>query len=247
MARKHKHEEHENHERWLVSYADFITLLFAFFVVLFASSKQDAKKMEALEYAIRSSLHVGPMGGGHNLVNLETGAAIAPIIGSFPKDGSPIDLQRYFLKRIESTFTVDEKVDSIEEVVYDEKSVRIRLKSSNLFNPGETKLSIKGAETLTKLTQMMRDSEEKFIIEGHTDDQKVTPNPLYESNWELGAKRAMSVMKFMIYAFKISPDKISAMSLGDSKPIAGNNTPQGRAKNRRIEIVIPSKIIDGAH
>lgn len=247
MSKKQRHEEHENHERWLVSYADFITLLFAFFVIMYANSQQDSKKMEALEYAIRSSLHVGPMGGGHNLVNLETGAPIQPVIGSFPKNGSPIDLQKYFLARIESTFSVDEKIDAIEEVIYDDKAVRIRLKSSNLFNPGEVKLNAKGAEVLTKLTQMLRESEEKFIIEGHTDDQKVSPNPVYESNWELGAQRALSVVKFMIYVFKIPPDKISAMSLGDSKPIASNGSPQGRARNRRIEIVVPSKIVDGAH
>jgi len=236
MAKRKRHEEHENHERWLVSYADFITLLFAFFVVMYATSNQDQIKAVKFEGAIRNSLNLGQFGGGHNPINLESGSMIAPI-GQHMIDGSPIDLQNYYMKKINSVLSAEDKGKLIQDISSDSQGVRIRLQGSNLFEPGSAKLTGEATEALNKLGIVLKRANRRFIVEGHTDDQP--PGTAGMTNWELGALRATSVVRHLIENFGIPANKVAAMSYADTKPIASNKDSEGRAENRRIEIFVP--------
>lgn len=236
MAKRKRHEEHENHERWLVSYADFITLLFAFFVVMYATSNQDQVKAVKFEGAIRNSLNLGQFGGGHNPINLESGSMIAPM-GQHIIDGSPIDLQNYYMKKVNTMLSSEEKGKLIQDITSDANGVRIRLQGSNLFEPGSPKLTGEAREALNKLGIVLKRGNRRFIVEGHTDDQ---PSDIPDmTNWELGALRATTVVRHLIENFGIPANKVAAMSYADTKPIASNKQAEGRAENRRIEIFIP--------
>ncbi len=240
MAKRKKHEEHENHERWLVSYADFITLLFAFFVVLYATSNQDLTKAKEFEGSLRSSIKMGQFGGGHNPINLETGSMIAPL-GTQMKDASPIDLQSYYQQKVKSKLNVEERGVVLQDLIYDKNGVRIRLAGSNIFRPGETEINPEATVAIValgKVAAIIKSSKRKIVVEGHTDNQQIAPNGIVNSNWELGALRATSIVRFFIKGFNIPPDKISAMSYSDTRPISDNNTLEGRAENRRIEIFV---------
>lgn len=239
MAKKQRHEEHENHERWLVSYADFITLLFAFFVVLYASANQDITKAKEFEGSLRSSLKLGEFGGGSNPINFETGSMMNPL-GSQMKDASPIDLQNYYQQKIKQKLNVEERGLIIQDLIYDKNGVRIRLQGSNIFRPGEVELNPVAAIALGKVGIILKGSKRKIVVEGHTDNQKLPANSSIPSNWELGALRATTVVRYFINQFNIPTDKISAMSYADSRPIADNATNEGRAENRRIEIFVQS-------
>jgi chemotaxis protein MotB len=240
MAKKHKHEEHENHERWLVSYADFITLLFAFFVVLYASAEKSESKTKAAEESIRSSLHmVMEGGGGPDLINMETGALIAPL-GSHNPLGSPVDMQRYYQRQVEQKLSVEERGKVVQEIDHDLNGVRIRLIDTNLFNPGSAELNPSSLDGLKKIAEVLRRAKQEIVIEGHTDNTPVSGDA-FPSNWELGAMRATAVLRYMQASFNFPKDKISAASYADTRPLTTNDTPQGRARNRRIELYVISK------
>jgi chemotaxis protein MotB len=240
MAKKHKHEEHENHERWLVSYADFITLLFAFFVVLYASADKSDAKTKAVEDSIRSALHmVLEGGGGADLINMETGQMIAPL-GSFQPLGSPIDMQRYYQKQIESKLSQEERGKTVQDIEHDLNGVRIRLVDTNLFNPGSAELNPQSLEGLKKIADILRRTKQEVVIEGHTDNIPVNGGS-FNSNWELGAMRAVAVLRYMQSVFNFPKDKLSAASYADTRPIEPNDSPEGRARNRRIELYVVSK------
>lgn len=237
MARKKRHEEHENHERWLVSYADFITLLFAFFVVLYATSNQDVSKAKDFEGSLRNSIKMGQYGSGNTPINLETGSMIAPL-GNQMKDASPIDLQSYYQQKIKQKLNVEERGLIIQDLIYDKNGVRIRLQGSNIFRPGEVNLNPDAAVALGKIGLILQGSRRKIVVEGHTDNQQLGPSGAVVTNWELGALRATTVVRYFINQFKVPSDKISAMSYSDTRPVSDNNTAEGRAENRRIEIFV---------
>lgn len=241
MAKKHKHEEHENHERWLVSYADFITLLFAFFVVLYATSTQDKNKQKQFEGSIRSTMNVGMFGGGYNPLNMQVGSEFEPL-GKQMKNALPIDLQSYYQKKINSRLNKEEKGGLIQDITFDSSGVRIRLQSSNLFKPGDTQLNPSSFVALGKLAIILKNSNRPIIVEGHTDNQPFDGSGHVKTNWELGALRATTVVRLFIDEFHIPANRLSAASYGDIKPIAPNSSAQGRSDNRRIEIFIPAAI-----
>jgi chemotaxis protein MotB len=239
MAKKHKHEEHENHERWLVSYADFITLLFAFFVVLYASSTQSESKAKEAENSIRSSFHmIDEGGGGPDLMNLETGAMIAPF-GEHKLTGSPIDMQRFYQKQIEHKMSEEERGKAIQEIDHDLNGVRIRLVDTNLFQPGSAELNQESMKALSEILDTLKKSRQEIMIEGHTDNQPVSGQ--YTSNWELGAQRAVSIVRYLIEKHNFNKSKLGAISYGDTRPLVSNESAEGRARNRRIEFYILSK------
>lgn len=241
MAKKKRHEEHENHERWLVSYADFITLLFAFFVVLYATSNKDPAKQKQFEGSIRNTLNLGVYGGGFNPLNMQVGSEMDPI-GKQMKNALPIDMQSYYQKKINSRLSKEEKGGLIQDITYDSSGVRIRLQSSNLFKPGEAKINTSSFVALGKLAIILKNSNRPVIIEGHTDNQPFSGQGDISSNWELGAVRATTVVRLFISDFSIPAARLSAASYADTKPIAENDSAQGRSDNRRIEIFIPATI-----
>lgn len=245
MANKNKkHEEHENHDRWLVSYADFITLLFAFFVVMYATSTNNQDKQKSFEKSVRLTMKLS--GGGAEAGD-ETGLGllgngseakevVIPLEG-FPKGKGPGETQDYINRFIEKKMDKTTK-ESIQNIRHDAIGVRISLASAQFFNAGGTKLKVTSLKALDEIANMLKDNDRKIIIEGHTDDTAVGKNLQYETNWELGALRATSIVRYLLKYHQFDPKRLAAISYADTRPIKANDSDEGRAQNRRIEIYV---------
>lgn len=244
--RRDQHEEHENHERWLVSYADFITLLFAFFVVMYATSTNNQEKQKSFQESVKTSLKLvgtsngdGDGSGGAaegNVGGTQAADAFIPMDG-FPSRGGPGEVQQYINHVLEKKMDADDK-DKVQELRHDAIGVRIEMASSQFFLPGGTKLKRNALKTLDKIAAILKETDKKIVIEGHTDNQPVGPDAGYESNWELASLRATSIVRYLIKYHQMPPERLSAISYGDTRPLKSNDSEEGRSRNRRIEIYI---------
>ncbi len=240
MARKKPAEEHENLERWLVSYADFMTLLFATFVVLYALAQSDVNSFKGIEEALRKAFtqnifdnQTSIMDGQDSMFEGQMGAT------------NPLMLEYMSQKYEQSSYEeIENKVKDMKQdglsAEIDERGLVIRLNEHALeFKPGSADLGDKSGETLSKVAQIIKDkfSIHYIEVEGHTDSDPVS-SPLYPSNWELSSARASSVIRFLIQNHGFNKDIFIATGLADTVPLFANNTPANKAKNRRVEIVV---------
>lgn len=246
MSRKRAQEEHENPERWMVSYADFITLLFAFFTVLYATSNQDIEKAKKFENSIKKAflavVEFGRGSGPGDYVQTDEDASpIAPPIPLFKRlNPNVADLVEAVEASINKSLSKDEKEKVHLELREDEFGVRLSLDSSALFDDNSTAMKKDVLATFDKIAIILKESNKNLIIEGHTDNQ-VTNSTVYPSNWEFAAARASTILRYLLKVHKISASKLAAVSLADQRPIASNETEVGRKKNRRIEILLATK------
>ncbi|MBC7420907.1 MAG: OmpA family protein [Bdellovibrio sp.] len=241
--RKNNQEEHENHERWLVSYADFITLLFAFFVVMYATSTNNQEKQKSFENSVRVNFKLEGSGGGAG-TGADKGEAggensadvIIPMEG-FPPRGGPGETQEYVSRFMEKKLDKSDK-EKIQDLRHDAMGVRIALASSQFFNPGGTKIKVGALPALDKLAALLQETDRKIIIEGHTDNTPVSKDAPFESNWELASLRATSIVKYLIKYHQMDPKRLAAISYADTRPLKSNDSEEGRSQNRRIEIYL---------
>lgn len=255
MARRKKHvaEESENHERWLVSYADFITLLFAFFVVMYSISSVNNQKYETFSDALDDAFHQKK-----NLLKSDQ-----PIeMGTPPTQFQPIvqeqlsaeeKLKRQRLseeilqerQRLQKAANVLE--DSLAPYIKDELVavkqhdfwVELEMNSELLFSSGEAELSRKAIPVLRKVAATFAQIPNVINVEGHTDNVPINTVE-FPSNWDLSSARATSVVRELIKG-KVSSTRLSAVGYGEFHPIADNNTVSGRFKNRRVVLVLMSQ------
>lgn len=247
MARKKKQEPHENLERWLVSYADFITLLFATFVVLYALSQVDVSKFPELGASLRDSFTSSVFDGTKGVMS-ENGEKI---IGESQADAMMSSLILEYLNPKYEEHAFDEIKKDIEEmqknqeldginVKIDDRGLVIMLSEKALLFPsGSADLSAQGKKELEKIGAVIG---KRFIlhlmrIEGHTDSQP-SSNAKFPSNWELSAARACAIVRFLIQRFDFAPELFTPIGYADTRPMASNATPQGRSQNRRVDIVV---------
>lgn len=238
--RKKKVEEHENHERWLVSYADFITLLFAFFVVLYATSTQNVEKEKKFEESVRASLKIAASfsdrGGGQG-----GGAIFGQVFDPFDmiqkRDIGNTELEDSLNRILKKSMTEQEQKETISKIRQDRDGVRISLAASTFFPSGSAKLRLPALKTLDKIAKILKLTNRPVVIEGHTDDQAVVGGN-FESNWELASQRATSVVRYLEKYQDINPRFLSAVSYGSQRPLFSNDSEANRNKNRRIEILI---------
>lgn len=240
--RKKKHVEHENHERWLVSYADFITLLFAFFVVLYATSEADMKKQEEMREQMKKQFS-GFFGSGqpegHFNTDSSSTSLIAPPFQTYPAVGSGVQEEKDFVQRkLQKELSENEYQDVVEAINPDSYGVRIQLDAGSIFSSGSSDIREEAVLALEKVGRLLRDSNRKVIIEGHTDSQPVRQGGPYPSNWELSGARATKIARFLVQRLKVDPSRVIPIAYSSNKPLATNMTPEGRAKNRRIELLI---------
>lgn len=244
---KKKDEEYENHERWLVSYADFITLLFAFFTVLYAISSADLEKSKKFEQSIREAFGVIKSNEGNDLgsnefpKHLDKGNVIEPPIKIFyNRNATSEQLQDALMMLIDQELSPEKQKEIGFEVSSDEEGVRIRLLASKLFPEGSAKILPAHLKTLDVISKILKMTARSLIIEGHTDNQPVKGN-LYPSNWDLAGARASTIVRYLIKVHGIGADRLKVVSYADQHPIEKNDSEAHRAKNRRIEIVISTK------
>ena len=251
--RRRKHEEdNENHDRWLVSYADFITLLFAFFVVMYAISSVNQGKYRQLTSSLGSAF-------GTVNANPSTQNASTPSTQSSDANGNHLNQKPAFIEPIAIAKMKNERLrierekmqamaadiegkleplikDGKIEVIQSNKGLRIDIHDSLLFTQGSAKLEPSAYPTLQQIVQILSTNNQIIQIEGHTDNVPIK-NSLFASNWELSAIRATSVVT-MFSAAGIADNRLSATGFGASRPVAENSSPDGQAKNRRVSIMI---------
>jgi chemotaxis protein MotB len=250
MARRKKHEEHENHERWLVSYADFITLLFAFFTVMYATSQADEKKQEKFEKSVRqqfASFGVGMgngMPGGSSFGEFDTRnnrIMPSPFENFPPRGAAPLEVQNAVENRLEKTMSEEEKEEVITGVRHERKGVRIQLAASKFFTSGSADIRASSLESLDKVARILKESGREIVVEGHTDDEPIKTER-FPSNWELSAARATKIVRYLILRHGIPASQLKVVAYADQKPLVPNSSEENRAKNRRIEIMIMTSV-----
>ena len=225
--RKNRNQNHdENSERWLLTYADLITLLLAFFIVMYSMSQVDAKKFGKMAEALN-----GVLKGGTSLIN-NKGEKISENGHGLLKLGDLNMIQKQINKRFEILGKNEEVQTEITE-----RGLVVHIMESALFDEGSADLLGKTTEILDVIYDQIADRPNHIRIEGHTDDRKIR-SVIYPSNWELSTSRATSVVRYFIDNYNIPADKLSALGYGEFRPIRPNNTIENRAKNRRVDIVI---------
>lgn len=201
-------DDHENLDRWLISYSDFLTLLFTFFVALYALSVIDQHKAESFSESLRKVFKI-----------IES-----PIKTELEKSDMAKELET-LLKEFEGAVVKEEP-----------RGIVIVLPDKLLFETGKTDLNPESRKVLDKIINKIKGMKNKISIEGHTDNVPVK-NEIIKSNWELSTLRALSVLHYML-ELGISPERLSATGYGEYRPLIDNDTDEGKARNRRVEIVI---------
>ena len=267
MARKKAPEEHENHERWLVSYADFITLLFAFFVVMYSISSVNEGKYRVLSDSLVSAFRSSPK----SLQPIQIGAlSKAPVTSTAQEDlrkaavvrlpkmflsqeisekgllRDPLMQEKYkqgadqvALKKIASKVRKAlSKLVSEGLIEVNQKAlwVEVQISDSVLFPSGSARLQDKAVVVIKKLAAILQEFPNPVRVEGFTDNVPIH-TIVYPSNWELSTARAASVVRLFSTA-GIVPNRLVAQGYGEYRPVASNKTAAGRARNRRVVIVV---------
>jgi len=244
MAKKHKVEEHENHERWLVSYADFITLLFAFFVVMYAAATTNARKFKQVSSALKFALAYKGTGGVDKLPIFEgTGRPkIALLEDTFThkrkrKINPKLTMARtLILKKMNQQFGATTAKGLVAMDITD-RGLVIKLSANHFFESGKANLSPVAIAILDSIADEILPFNFYISVEGHTDDRVIKTKD-YETNWDLSAARSITIVRFIKEGYKYPGDHLSATSFGRYRPVGDNDTAKGRAKNRRIELVL---------
>ena len=243
--RRRTAEASASHDRWLISYADFITLLFALFVVLFASAYRDNKSIIRVSTAIHNGFQsLGVLAGGQitgaiAYSGLPTQAPFAPAPNASNQGLPPGPSAEEVLalqQELRGAIGNELKNQEIELSITPEGFV-ISLKELGFFNSGQSALLPGAAEKLIRISRILSAHGLQLRIEGHTDNQPIH-NDQFQSNWELSTARAMAVLTILVEKAKFDPRKVSVAGFGEYHPAADNATPEGRAKNRRVDLVV---------
>ncbi len=247
--RRKKHEEHENHERWLVSYADFITLLFAFFVVMFATSQTDKAKAQAVSDSVKEALEGKSMSA---IVKVILGGVVDKKgQGNKQKNGPGGD------KRIAKTTDQKSQPPAVElmpsldvltkqlaeeikagklQISMVPRGLVISFTQAALFPSGEDVVAKDTYPSIQKIAAAMLKIPNPARMEGHTDAVPIH-NSRFRSNWELSAARSIALLE-LLNSFGVPRERTSIAGYADTDPVEDNDTAEGRAKNRRVDIII---------
>jgi chemotaxis protein MotB len=257
MARKKKHPEHVNHERWLVSYADFITLLFAFFTTMYAISTVDAQKMGKMVMSMKSSFDSGLFAASSDKMSLiegTGGSAAAPtaqrLIENLRSHPAPANRTASakqelaskgkglgIIKRNVEALVGGEALKGRVRLRIEGRGLIISLGEGGFFDSGDEIIKPEGKVLLDAIATGLAKADNFIRVEGHTDDVPIK-NLRFPSNWELSTARATAVIAYLITKFGLPPDRLSGAGYAEFHPVATNDTLEGKARNRRIDIVV---------
>ena len=231
---KHKHEEHENHERWLVSYADFITLLFAFFVVMYSISSVNVGKYRTVSESIKAALNpvVSPPSSPTPIALSSSKAALTAPDAPGSKE--------VVVRKLRNLVKSIKAVPQMSTVRITEKSngdIVITIPDQLLFNSGEAAVRSEALPFLEGLSGALVELNRHTKVEGHTDNVPIR-TAQFPSNWELSAARAVMVVRVLSELYGVPSDHLAAVGHADTRPLTENLDPEQRAKNRRVEVVI---------
>lgn len=248
--RRRESDEHENHERWLVSYADFITLLFAFFVVMYSLSSINEGKYKVMSDSISSAFRTIPGAAGQIAVNTNVNAPLSIAIPTkrLPpnvKSDAVMVAKREHLRNVAkdlnkalAPLVAEGKVTVTEGAL----GITVDINASVLFASGDARLDLAAVRALAAVAQILVPTDFPVVVEGHTDNTPIN-TPQFPSNWELSGMRASSVVRLFIET-GVDGRRLTATGYADQRPLADNSTAEGRQRNRRVAITIESRTPD---
>ena len=221
-----------HHERWVLSYADFLTLLLAFFVVLFATANADRAKTRAVAEAVKAALSQGR--------HADLQAALQVIKDEqHPADAanSLLDLVRSEKLLVEA---LKQEIQRGEVDIHMEpRGLVVSLKQGALFDSGDDTVKPSALATIRKVANVLTQLTNQIRLEGHTDNVPIH-NERFHSNWELSSARSIAILQLLSQAFRIPMTRMAVSGYADVAPVASNTTDEGRTKNRRVDVVILS-------
>ena len=227
MRRRRRHiSDNENADRWLLTYADMITLLLAFFVVMYSMSRLDAKKFGRMAEALN-----GVLRGGESILNTYDKPHL--------DDGHGL-LKLGNLRMIQTQFRQQFKdlgKESDVETEITERGLVVHIVESALFSQGSATLQSRATSVLDLIAERIQGIPNHIRVEGHTDDRSIS-TARFPSNWELSSARATEVIRYFTDNHGLPPDRASALGYGKFRPVLPNNSIESRAKNRRVDVVI---------
>ena len=246
MARKRQHQSHENHERWLVSYADFITLMFAFFVVMFASSQTDKARAQQVSDSVKEALEHGGVPatvrevlggtiderGKGNAQMKGPGGAQKQTTEIKPEIVELLPSMQYLTKALEDEIRLG-KI----EVRLEPRGLVVSLRQATFFPSGEDAIDPSTYASIDKIANTIRNLPNSVRLEGHTDSIPIH-TARFRSNWELSAARGIAMMEVLNGKFGIPRQRLAIAGYAETAPVESNETDAGRARNRRVDIVI---------
>ena len=252
MARRKKTSSAENHERWLVSYADFITLLFAFFVVMFASAQTDKGRAEQIAHAVKqafeehhmSALVAAVLGGAVDQTGKGSAQMQGP--GGTEKDDGERQVNQPHGPELASLLP---SLEILRKELGDEiggGKIKLNMTSRGLvisfaqtavFPSGDADVSPDAYAGLSKIAQAIKKIPNPVRLEGHTDSRPIN-TPRFRSNWDLSAARSIALLDILTDRFGVPRSRLSIAGYADTAPVASNDTVEGRGRNRRVDLVI---------
>ncbi len=253
--RQKKPEKEPNHERWLISYADFITLLFAVFVTLYAMSQTDKRKMDQLVASLRESFGMVKTGAAAEKMSLiETTdlrsipsvrqQVITPGMRNAAATGRELgQATAQDFRQIKAAIEENLKRYGAQNKVNVDVTKRglvVSLKEAGFFDSGDDTVKQESLPLLAMVGRSLSGYANPVRIEGNTDNVPIH-SARFRSNWELSTARATNIVHYLIENYRFQPGKISAVGYGEFRPMADNGTELGRARNRRVDIVLLAK------
>ena len=230
MERRRREKKRQGHERWLLTYADLITLLMIFFVVMYALSRVDSEKFQALSGALGGVF--GP--SAQTLGDGEGGGipSVVPSLGPGSLRGVLVELNAYL---------ENQQISGSAQYSQEEGSVTINLGAQEFFGEGEAALKASAEPHLDALAAVLNAGAFRIRVEGHTNKGDARARQ-YASDWELSAARAAKVVEYLVVVARVPPQRIMAAGLGPTRPVSDPATEQGRARNRRLSIVLTPQL-----
>jgi chemotaxis protein MotB len=222
-----------NADRWLISYADFVTLIFGLFVVLYAVAQSDRAKVKDLSQSVQIAF-----GGRPPARAVVAKPAIAQPVTKTGAAGSREMLASSYADLKERLR--QEIADGKMQVRMDARGVIVSLHEKSFFPSGKDAIYPSAYESMSKVASVIRDLPNPVLLEGHTDSVPIH-NQRFRSNWDLSAARSIAVLQFFETRYDIAPQRFAIAGYADNLPVAGNDSDEGRSRNRRVDIVISAR------
>ncbi|GMA63267.1 OmpA family protein [Alicyclobacillus fastidiosus] len=246
MPRPRKPRKPQNHERWMVTYSDLITLLLVFFIIMFAMSSVDKIKFATLAESLASALHPNdqiPLNGlgtsslllsGDNNTGVQSPLPAPTPAKSVPTEDDQQQLQNLY--QLAKNYINSHNLQNKVSITNQQRGVQITMKDIALFDTGQAALKPDAQQLIAGFVPFFKSLPNNIVVEGYTDNQPISTS-VYPSNWELSSARAMSVVRFLA-SNGVNADRLSGTGYGQYHNIVPNNTAAHRQQNRRVNIVV---------
>ena len=243
MSKRKKHDDHVNMERWLISYADFVTLMFVLFIILFAFSQIDIEKYKSLASSLKNEFAPPAQeltSGGSSILQYPGQGESQDMSKSEEEPKTAEQIEEESMARIAEVITAYAKEKGIENFIslrFSDDGLHLSITGTVLFDDASAKLTPQAKEFIMVIFGNLKDLPNHILIEGHTDKRPIKTAE-FPTNWELSSARSINVIRYLIEEYKFDPQRLSSAAYSEYRPVAPNDSIENMSKNRRVEIII---------